>query len=151
MKQTIKITESELRNVIKNCVNEALNEIGDTPRGQYMLGALQAKRQAQAERYKELTPQSFYYIEPHNQQAYRNGMQRADDIDTYAVRQTEKNYPCYTSDANPNQMIKDHNTDMHNAHQQGYWNYKNQYYNHVGNYKKQIPQKGQWNRAKQYH
>lgn len=38
MKQTIRLTESELNHVVRRCINGALNEICDTPRGQYMLG-----------------------------------------------------------------------------------------------------------------
>jgi len=40
MKQTIKLTESQLHDVIIESVKECLNEIGDTRRGQYMLGRL---------------------------------------------------------------------------------------------------------------
>lgn len=40
MKQTIKLTESQLHDIIIESVKECLNEIGDTRRGQYMLGRL---------------------------------------------------------------------------------------------------------------
>lgn len=40
MKQTIKLTESQLHDIIAESVKECLNEIGDTRRGQYMLGRL---------------------------------------------------------------------------------------------------------------
>ncbi len=40
MGKKIRITESELRNTIANVVMEALNEIGETPKGQFMLGRL---------------------------------------------------------------------------------------------------------------
>jgi hypothetical protein len=39
-KQLIRLTESDLHRVIKESVNIILNEIGDTHRGQYMLGRL---------------------------------------------------------------------------------------------------------------
>lgn len=35
---TIKLTESDLHKIVKECARRALNEIGDTPKGQYMLG-----------------------------------------------------------------------------------------------------------------
>ena len=40
MKQTIKLTESQLHDIIAESVKRCLNEIGDTRRGQYMLGRL---------------------------------------------------------------------------------------------------------------
>lgn len=43
MKQTIRLTESELRSMIKSTISEALNEIGDTPKGQYMIGRAKAR------------------------------------------------------------------------------------------------------------
>ena len=43
MKQTIRLTESELRGMIQETVKEALNEIGDTHRGQFMLGRVYSK------------------------------------------------------------------------------------------------------------
>ncbi len=42
MKKTIRLSESDLHRVIKESVKRALNEIGDTNRGQYMLGRLAA-------------------------------------------------------------------------------------------------------------
>ena len=40
MKQIIKLTESQLHDMIIESVKECLNEIGDTRRGQYMMGRL---------------------------------------------------------------------------------------------------------------
>ena len=49
MKQTVKLTESELRNVIAESVKSVLNEIGDTDKGQDALGQVygRALRRAQ--------------------------------------------------------------------------------------------------------
>lgn len=44
MRQTIRLTESDLHKLIKSCVDEALNELGDTQRGQYALGRLAARQ-----------------------------------------------------------------------------------------------------------
>lgn len=38
MKRKIRLTESELRNIVAESIKNVLNEIGDTHRGQYMLG-----------------------------------------------------------------------------------------------------------------
>ena len=43
MKQRIRLTESQLNRVIKESVRSILNEIGDTPRGQYFLGRLSSR------------------------------------------------------------------------------------------------------------
>ena len=43
-KKLIRLTESDLRRIVKESVNRVLNEIGDTPKGQYMLGRLQARQ-----------------------------------------------------------------------------------------------------------
>ena len=37
-KKLIRLTESDLHRIVKESVNKVLNEIGDTPRGQYHLG-----------------------------------------------------------------------------------------------------------------
>ena len=44
MKRTIKLTESKLRGMIQEAVKCALNEIGDTKRGQYHLGRAAMRR-----------------------------------------------------------------------------------------------------------
>ena len=43
-KKLIRLTESDLHRIVKESVNRVLNEIGDTPRGQYMLGRLQGRQ-----------------------------------------------------------------------------------------------------------
>ena len=40
MKKKIKLTEAQLHKVLTESVKKILNEIGDTPKGQYMLGRL---------------------------------------------------------------------------------------------------------------
>ena len=42
-KKLIRLTESDLHRIVKESVNRVLNEIGDTPKGQYMLGRLQGR------------------------------------------------------------------------------------------------------------
>ena len=38
-KKLIRLTETDLHRIVKESVNKVLNEIGDTPKGQFMLGA----------------------------------------------------------------------------------------------------------------
>ena len=44
MKRTIRLKESELRRMISESVRRVLNEVGDTKRGQYMLGRLKNRQ-----------------------------------------------------------------------------------------------------------
>ena len=45
-KKLIRLTESDLHRIVKESVKKIINEIGDTNRGQYMLGRLAAKKNA---------------------------------------------------------------------------------------------------------
>ena len=45
-KKLIRLTESDLHRIVKESVNRVLNEIGDTNRGQYMLGRLAGRKYA---------------------------------------------------------------------------------------------------------
>lgn len=42
-KNLIRLTESDLHRIVEESVKQIINEIGDTPRGQYMLGRLAGK------------------------------------------------------------------------------------------------------------
>lgn len=43
-KKLIRLTEQDLHRIVKESVNRVINEIGDTPKGQYMLGSLAARQ-----------------------------------------------------------------------------------------------------------
>lgn len=47
-KNTIRLTESELKQIISESVKKIIKEIGDTPRGQFALGALKGRAAARA-------------------------------------------------------------------------------------------------------
>ena len=49
-KKIIRLTESDLHKIVKESVNRVLNEIGDTPKGQYMLGKLTARQDGNNDR-----------------------------------------------------------------------------------------------------
>ena len=49
MKKMVRLTEDDLHRIIKESVNRVLNEIGDTARGQYMLGRLQGRQMNQGQ------------------------------------------------------------------------------------------------------
>lgn len=46
MKQRIHLTEGQLNKIIKESVKNILNEIGDTPKGQFALGAVRGRASA---------------------------------------------------------------------------------------------------------
>ena len=45
-KNVIRITESELKQIVAESVKKVLNEIGDTPKGQFALGAVRGRASA---------------------------------------------------------------------------------------------------------
>ena len=55
MKKVIRLTEEDLHNIIKESVKKALNEIGDTPDGQYALGKL-----AQRQLHRDKNPKAAF-------------------------------------------------------------------------------------------
>jgi hypothetical protein len=55
MKKMVRLTESELHRIIKESVNRVLNEIGDTPNGQYALGKL-----AQRQLHRDKNPKAAF-------------------------------------------------------------------------------------------
>lgn len=45
MKNRVKLSESQLRDIIAESVENVLNEIGDTPAGQWMLARLDKRQE----------------------------------------------------------------------------------------------------------
>ena len=45
-KKLIRLTESDLHRIVKESVNEILNEIGGTPNGNFVLNAIRGRRAA---------------------------------------------------------------------------------------------------------
>lgn len=89
-KNTIKLTESEFHRLINESVNQILNEIGDTPNGQYMLGRLHA-RQLNREDNWQASETSKYannalekrYPDVYNKDKYSNINDWADNLFDY--------------------------------------------------------------------
>lgn len=48
-KKLIRLTESDLHRIVRESVNNILKEIGDTPKGQYMLGRLAGRQSAKGD------------------------------------------------------------------------------------------------------
>lgn len=78
-KKVIKLSEAQLHRVIKESVNRILQEYGDTPKGQAVLGALQQRKLQQGREAQQMygtfakEPDKYY--------------QSAKDIDNYAWNQ----------------------------------------------------------------
>ena len=77
MKQTIRLTESELRSMIKSTISEALNEIGDTPYGRYMIGRTARRAQEYDDDTVKKQAWEKYYGMQHNDN--NNGTSTASD------------------------------------------------------------------------
>lgn len=73
MKHRIRLTEGQLHRIIRTCVNEALNEIGDTDRGQFALGQLSA-RQAHRDGNKRKAFQTSEYAQDADETQYDNDL-----------------------------------------------------------------------------
>ena len=114
MKKRIRLTEADLHRIIRQCVNEALNEIGDTERGQYALGAAQARR--------DMRQRQVYQQTPNNMKPNRSNGDKSDEISSYAHNQRAAvNGGNEFNQENMNTYYKA--KDMYNANQQGYRNY----------------------------
>jgi hypothetical protein len=79
-KKKIRLTESDLHNIIKESVNKILNEIGDTSNGQYLLGKL-AQRQLHKDKNPKKAFNTMWYAGDQNldnsnskSNSYREGM-----------------------------------------------------------------------------
>jgi len=94
-KHTVKLSESQLRNMVAESVKGVLNEIGDTPAGQWMLGRLAGRQQNRAQgkepgwntRYgkiKNTTTDAAQYAKSQRQTPY-------DDYPFYQGRDLENN------------------------------------------------------------
>ena len=108
-KKFIRLTESDLHNIVKESVEQVLMEIGDTERGQYALGALQAKKDNLA------------------RQEFQRGSQFNNKYSTYKPdvhareRRKEVNGGSEFDTTNMENYYKA--KDMYNAYIQGYRNY----------------------------
>lgn len=106
----IRLTETQLHNVIKESVKQVLKEIGDTERGQYALGALAARKD-------NLARQEY------QKGNYRNDFgNQSDRVQDYASRaRANANGGDEFDTSNMEGYYKA--KDMYNAKEQGYRNY----------------------------
>lgn len=106
----VRLSESDLHNIVKESVEQVLMEIGDTERGQYALGALQAKKDYLAK------------------QEFQRGCQFNNKYSTYkpdvhaSERRKEVNGGSEFDTTNMENYYKA--KDMYNAYLQGLRNYR---------------------------
>jgi hypothetical protein len=97
-KKLIRLTESDLHRIVRESVNKILNEIGDTPRGQYALGQVSQRANTDSLNAED------WYRQTHDDNAYqlmnkRRGVaQRAYDT---AYNKWDKNPQNRTYTVNP--------------------------------------------------
>ena len=77
-KNTIRLNESQLHNLIKESVEKILNEIGETKKGQELLGRLGARK------YFEISPEERASFFGKTAPVDTNGTRVSVDIDKYA-------------------------------------------------------------------
>ena len=90
-KNTIKLTESEFHRLINESVNQILNEIGDTPNGQYMLGRLHARQLGREDNWQAAETSKYAnnalkkrYPDVYNKDKYSSVNDWADDLCDYS-------------------------------------------------------------------
>ena len=98
MKQIVRLTEGDLHRIIRKCVNEALNEVGNTEKGQWLLGAVRGRAAARPR----------YHNHPYNSV---NGRRKQDRINNMANDEAWANKRDYRGE----ELRK-----MDDAHNQGY-------------------------------
>ena len=89
-KKAIKLTKSEFNRLINESVNEILNEIGDTPNGQYMLGRLHARQLNREDNWEASETREYAdralkkrYPDVYNKDKYSSVNDWADDLRDY--------------------------------------------------------------------
>ena len=91
-KKLIRLTESDLHKIVKESVNKILNEIGDTAKGQYMLGRLQGRQMGNGNRQQAMNTQNYA-----NKQL---GSRTPQNFQTYDAAETA-NQMGYNDERNP--------------------------------------------------
>lgn len=103
MKKLVRLTEKDLHNLIQEAVKKTLNEIGDTPKGQYALGKL-------AGRYKA-NPQKNAEISDYANDAMYDTNQDFDTMDR-AYEQGENNRGFYPEEGDAEQTYNEAKESM---------------------------------------
>ena len=94
MKKIIRLTESDLHRIVKNTVNRvlresrAINEVGDTPKGQYMLGKLSGRHYNDNDTNKTIDVASYAYRKNNDDTDFQKGFNDMKDKYHYCDKET---------------------------------------------------------------
>jgi hypothetical protein len=105
----IRLTESNLHKIIKESVLQILNEIGDTPKGQYAIGAVAGKYD------KKLMDIDY----DNNPEEYNKYNDKVSDCETYAQNG-------FNNAKNPKEL-RDMIDNFNDGHSYGYSKYLNEF------------------------
>lgn len=83
-KKLIRLTESDLHRIVKESVNKILNEIGDTAKGQYMLGRLQGRQMGNGNRQQAMSTMDYAT----RQRTNKFGGRKPNNFQTYDAYET---------------------------------------------------------------
>lgn len=107
MKKLIRLTESDLHRIVNRSVRKCINEIGDTPRGQYALGKLTSKYENQnADKSNSIFD---YSDDAYNKSKYPNKKELSTAFD-----QGQEGFDFYPQEDEMRKSFDEANTDANN-------------------------------------
>ena len=85
-KKLIRLTESDLHKIVKESVNRIINEIGDSPKGQFMLGRTYRRAEKRGDKDTAISASNKAWDRSEgggrNYRNFKNGIDFQDDMDT---------------------------------------------------------------------
>jgi hypothetical protein len=84
-KKVIRMTESDLHNIVIECANRLLNEVGDTARGMELLGRLAAKKVT-----KDRNINGYHDVQDYAREKWRQNLENHDDFTKAYHKEREK-------------------------------------------------------------
>lgn len=103
MKKIVRLTESDLHRLVENSVRRALTEIGDTQKGQYMLGRVAGRAKANKDKDTYMAAKNHCPEDPaaddkkvadklFRRHAFKQGMEDQEDYQYYRDRENDDVY-----------------------------------------------------------
>ena len=103
MKRIVRLTESDLHRLVETSVRRALNEIGDTQRGQYMLGRVAGRAKDRGDKDVYRNAKSYRPEDPDSddrhltdkffkRHAFKQGKEDQEDYQYYRNKENDDEY-----------------------------------------------------------
>lgn len=98
MKKIVRLTESDLHRLVENSVRRALTEIGDTQKGQYMLGRVAGRAKANKDKDTFMAAKNHRPEDPaaddklFRRHAFKQGMEDQEGYQYYRDRENDDDY-----------------------------------------------------------